>query len=137
MKNKFIIKDIYVKNQKIFYNYEIKGNENFKKLFWLGELFSVEYNENIDNIPKSILAIPLLSNILPIIWINNAIIYLDEIDKTFYDSIKNIKNVYKKMYSKKMYSKKIQFKGKIKYHKKVNNYYNTPPKKQLHFSVEA
>ena len=97
MKNKFIIDHVYAKDRKIYYEYRVEGEENFKKLFWLGEFFSVEYNEEIECVPESILVIPLLCNILPIIWVNNATVYLNEIDKTFYKSIDEIKKGYKDM----------------------------------------
>lgn len=117
MKNKIIIKDVYAKENKIYYDYDIEGEEQFKKFFWMGELFSVEYNENIENIPQSILIIPFVCNILPIAWLNNAIIDIPELDYTFYKSIKTIKKGYEKMLPN------LKFKAKIKINKKVHNNY--------------
>ena len=97
VKNKFIIDKVYAVKDKIYYEYRVEGTEDFKKIFWMGELFSVQYNEDIENVPQSILVIPLICNILPIIWVNNATIYLDEIDKKFYKSIPNIKKGYIEM----------------------------------------
>ena len=115
VKNKFIIDKVYAVKDKIYYEYRVEGTEDFKKIFWMGELFSVQYNEDIENVPQSILVIPLICNILPIIWVNNATIYLDEIDKKFYKSIPNIKKGYKEMLPN------IEFKGKLKAKKKVKN----------------
>lgn len=128
MKNKFIIDKVYAKNNKIYYEYRIEGKESFKKLFWMGELFSVEYNEKMEDVPQSILAIPLVCNILPIIWVNNATIYLEEIDKTFYKSISEVKKGYKEMLPY------IHFQGKIKAKKKVRNNYEVTNKKATFFS---
>lgn len=119
MKNKFIIEDVYAKGNKIFYKYLVEGEEKFTKIFWMGELFSVEYNENIENIPKSILVIPLVCNVLPIAWMNNATISIPELDYTFFKAIKNIKAGYEKMLPK------IKFKAKVKVGKKIKNMYQS------------
>ena len=128
MKNKFIIDHVYAKDRKIYYEYRVEGEENFKKLFWLGEFFSVEYNEEIEGVPESVLVIPLLCNILPIIWVNNATVYLNEIDKTFYKSIDEIKKGYKDMLPY------IHFKGKLKAKKKIKNDYEVTNRKATFFS---
>lgn len=96
-KNFIKINNVYLENNKILYDYEIGGEEKFKKIFWMGELFSVEYNANIKEIPESILVIPFLCNILPIAWTNNAYVYINEIDYDFYKCIRKIKKQYKKM----------------------------------------
>ena len=115
MKNKFFIEKVYAKKNKIYYEYTIEGEEKFKKLFWLGEFFSVEYNESLEGIPESILVIPLLCNILPIMWMNKGTIYLNQIDKTFYKSIKEIKKGYDKMLPT------IKLRGKVKSKQRINN----------------
>ena len=68
MKNKFIIENVYAKGNKIFYKNFVEGKEKFGGL---EEQFSVEYNENIENIQKSILVILLVCNVLPITWLDN------------------------------------------------------------------
>lgn len=128
MKNRFIIDSVFAKENKIYYKYRVEGKEDFKKLFWLGEFFSVEFNENIEGIPESILVIPLVCNVLPIIWVNNAILYINEIDKTFYKSIADIKKGYINMLPQ------IKFKGKVKAKKKIKNYYQVTDKSATFFS---
>lgn len=128
MKNKIIIKDVYSRQNKIYYDYDIEGEEQFKKLFWMGELFSVEYNESIEDVPKSILIIPLICNVLPIAWLNNAIIYIPELDYTFYKSIRLIKKGYEKMLPN------LEFKAKLKIKKKVHNDYEASDRVDMCFS---
>lgn len=94
----------------------------------MGELFSVEYNENIENVPKSILIIPLICNVLPIAWMNNAKIVIPELDYTFYKSIKLIKKGYEKMLPN------IKFKAKIKVGKKIKNTYEASERVAACFS---
>lgn len=106
--NEIILKNIEVINgNKVVYHYDINGSESFKKIFWLGIPFSVEYSENVENVPNDILVIPFVCNVLPIIWFNNASLHIDSIDKDFYNSIPNLKKAYKNMLSN------IKFGGKI------------------------
>ena len=115
LKNKFIIKNITVDKNKINYEYEGEGDEQFKKFFWMGKLFLVEYNEDLQGIPESILVIPLVSNVLPIAWLNNAEIVIPELDFNFYKCLKKIKRGYKKMLPN------IKFKRNIKVYEKKKN----------------
>ena len=113
-KNKFIINKVIKKEDFITFDYEVKGD--FKKYFWLGEMFNIRYeNINIEPVPDSIAVIPLVANLLPIIWVNNATLYIEELDKDFYDCINSIKKSYKKMLPM------LKFKGKIKVKKKIKN----------------
>lgn len=86
-----------------------------KKFSICGELFSVEYNNDIDGVPESIMLIPFISNVIPLIWINDAELIVNQIDYTFFKSLKNIKKAYKKMLPN------VSFKGKIKYNKLIKN----------------
>jgi len=47
---------------------------------------------------KSILAIPVLSMVLPVAWITGADVYVDEIDRTFAESAEVLQWEYRKMY---------------------------------------
>lgn len=67
----------------------------------------VEYSREIDRIPKSLLIIPLLSNILPIAWASDVDIHVQEIDKNFLQSSKKIRSCLKKFYPH------LSFKGDI------------------------
>ena len=69
---------------RIDYEYNINGE--CSKYFNLEEKFFVEYDFNVEDIPNGIAIIPFLCNILPISWIFNATITVDEIDSDFYYS---------------------------------------------------
>ena len=75
----------------------------------------IEYDFSLNDIPNSILVIPFISNILPLIWITNSTLQIDELDETFYKQINKIKKAYQQM------AKKIKLKGKIKVNKLKNN----------------
>ena len=78
--------------------------------------FYVEYDENIEKVPDSILIVPFICNVLPIVWITDATLIVDKIDKNFYESIDKFKKGYIDMYPQ------IKFKGKIKYNKLEENH---------------
>ncbi len=115
--NRVILNKVEVKGNIINYKYTIEGE--WKKYFNKRSEYSLEYTESIDDTPISIACIPFVVNILPMTWIFDAELVLNEIDKEFYESIKEFKNGYIKMYPM------IKFKGKIVYKQLINNSYDT------------
>lgn len=98
------IKNITVSTNKIecILNY----SENLQSYFKDNNFFAI-YSTDITNVPKSIAVIPLLAQLLPICWISNSTIFIDEIDKDFYESIEYFKKGYVDMYPM------LRFKGHI------------------------
>lgn len=76
---------------------EFRVGNQIKK-FFKNNCFEIEYSEDIEDVPEGILIIPFLTNILPIVWITNSKIKINEIDKNFYLSIEKIKKGYIDMY---------------------------------------
>ena len=89
------ITDIHVANNKI--GTKIDYSDNIKKYF-LTDYFYVEYDQDITSVDKSILYIPIVSNIITVAWAVGADIYVEELDKTYLDSLSKIKPVFKKWY---------------------------------------
>jgi len=89
------ITDIAVANNKI--ETKIEYSENIKKYF-LTDYFYVEYDQDITSVGKSILYVPIVSNIITVAWAVGADIYVEELDKTYLDSLSKIKQVFKKWY---------------------------------------
>jgi len=58
-------------------------------------------------IPKSLAVVPFVCNVLPLVWLTDAELVLDELDNCFYESIPNIKKGYEDMYPQ------LCFKGHI------------------------
>lgn len=124
--NKFVVKDVIINENKIKYNYEVIGP--WKKYFDLKKEFKIEYTIDISQVPVSICIIPLITDILPISWIFDAEIILEEIDKNFYESIKEFKKGFVNMYPT------VKFLGKIKAKKIVDNTYNVSERVGAFFS---
>lgn len=116
---------IQKKNNEVKYLYDL--SDKLKK-YIKGNVMTIEYDYKIEDIPDSILIVPFLCNILPISWILDAIILIDEIDKSFYESIKEFKRGYIEMYPE------INFLGELKADKIVKNSYEDGEKSLCFFS---
>lgn len=79
----------------IMYDYAI-SSELAK--YFENEQLSVEYYVSIETVPDSILAVPFVCNLLPIIWLTDSTLYLDELDFVFFQNIDKIKDGYCEMY---------------------------------------
>ena len=98
-KNRLVVRSVKVDDQDkttVRYEYDVIGPWN--KWVMPEEEFSVSYSEEIDEVPESILVLPLLANFLPLAWLRNASIELPECDADFYDSIPEFKEGYSKMF---------------------------------------
>lgn len=108
--------DIQINDNRVNYNYDFDGK--WKELL-LDEKMFCEYDINLDNVPKSILIIPFLCNVLPISWVFNLTIEVDELDEKFADCIKDLKNGYQNMFPS------IKMGGNILVKKVVSNINST------------
>lgn len=85
---------------------KIYCSENIKKYF-LTDYFYVEYEQDMSNVDKSILYIPIISNIITAAWAVGADIYVGELDKTYLNSLSKIKGVFEKWYPQFSFSSDI------------------------------
>ncbi len=89
--------------------YNISITDDLNKYFIKKESF-IEYlnvKEDFSSIPEGISIIPILCNILPVSWVIDTTIIINELDKTFFESIKLIKKNFSVMFPE------IDFKGKL------------------------
>ena len=61
---------------KTMVKYFFHTSEKLKKYFKEDKYMFINYDENVEDIPKSILTIPFVSLILPIIWSTNSILWI-------------------------------------------------------------
>lgn len=104
-KNIFRIRFSFVENSKLSYYFNRRE-------------FCCIYNFNVENIPHSILIIPFLCNILPILWMTNSYIEIEELDESFANCIQKIKDGYINMW------KDVSFLGGVIVNKTVKNTYS-------------
>ncbi|MBO5870958.1 MAG: hypothetical protein J6Q89_09435 [Clostridia bacterium] len=92
-----IIKLINIQKKEHTLEYEFTTTEGLRKYF-SGKPFRIEYTFSVESIPNSIAAVPFVCNVLPIIWLTNSVLELNELDKAFYDSIPQFKQGYVEMF---------------------------------------
>lgn len=90
------LKNIEVRNNRVDYFFSV--SEDLKKFFNDNLHMFIEYDEEIEDIPKSILVIPFISNVMPLMWITNSVLWIEEIDRQYYDSLSRVKSAYQDMY---------------------------------------
>ena len=77
--------------------YELSISKNLKKYFQ-NSLFFVKYDVDIKNVEPSILQIPVISSISPVVWAAGGNIYVKDVDEIFLKSIIKIKKTFKTYY---------------------------------------
>ncbi len=92
------VNQLLIQGNKLIYDYSV--SDDIKMFFKPGISFYVEYEEDISDVPYGILIIPFLTNVLPISWLTDAYIYVDSIDRNFYESIPRFKQGFINMYPK-------------------------------------
>lgn len=110
-----VINDISVSDngKRVEYNYSM--DFKLSKYFNKKSLFFVEYELDVSSVPKSILAIPLLVNILPISWFLDFEIKIEELDEKFTHCIDGLKQGFQKMYPQ------YELKGSLSVSKLIEN----------------
>ena len=66
------------------YNYTVEGE--WQKYFDPAQPMWAEYNTSVENVPDSIAVLPLVGNFIVLASLMDADIYVDEIDREFYES---------------------------------------------------
>ncbi|MCF6294470.1 MAG: hypothetical protein L3J25_02120 [Flavobacteriaceae bacterium] len=80
-------------------NYDYSFDNKLKKYFNIDQPFYVKYDLDVSEVPKSILVIPFLSNMLTISWFAGFDIEVQEVDEDFYDAMKLVKIEFEKQFS--------------------------------------
>lgn len=86
-------------------DYQIDGR--IEKYFSNSRSAKWIYDVNVSDVPESIAIIPFVCNVLPIVWLTDAVLEVDLLDKAFYESIADFKAGYVNMYPM------LPFNGKV------------------------
>jgi hypothetical protein len=78
------------------------------KKFFKQNVFFAEYSTPVEDVPESILVIPFLGTVCPVVWANNATVYVDTVDETFLHALQKVKATLQRFYPK------VQFRGEIR-----------------------
>lgn len=117
-----IIKTITNRGNRLDIDFQISSG--LEKYFLPEHHFFAEYSCDISDVPNSVLVVPLLANLVPFSWIVDCIVWIDEVDKSFYDSVPKLKYAFREMYPKTFFG------GSLIAAKQINNSY-TPQNEAL------
>lgn len=114
---KIELKQITVTKNRV--DYEFYADSEASIFFEGNTPFFIEYLCDIDlsNVPKSILAIPFVANVLTLTWVFDIELVINEIDQDFFDSIPKMKRGYQTIFTD------VPLKGAIQCNKIVKNSY--------------
>lgn len=91
-----LLKKIIVSGNHVDYKFKVTGI--LKPYFTTDTLF-IDYAEDVSMVPESILVAPFVASIMPLMWVTNTVMWVEEIDQTFYDSIHRVRDAYQRLYS--------------------------------------
>ncbi len=63
--------------------YRFSVSDNLKKFFTTDEMF-VCYNQDVSDLPESILIIPFVGSIIALTWLTDSTLWVKEIDESYY-----------------------------------------------------
>ena len=107
------ITKIEVRKQIVKLYYEV--SEDLRPYFRGGDCYELEYDVDVDQVPESLLVLPLVCNVLPVIWLTDSTLIINSIDRCFFESLDQVKAGYIQMYPM------LEFKGRIQVGQIVEN----------------
>ena len=91
-----IIKEIVCRGNRLDIDFTVsKGLEQY---FLPEHHFFAEYSCDISDVPPSVLVVPLLANLMPFAWLVDCVVWVNEIDRDFYESLYRIERGFQEMY---------------------------------------
>lgn len=108
-----LIKDITVTKNKVQVSVHESLNRFIREDFFAEYLYS---DIDLTTIDTSVVIIPFIMNIAPIIWFSGSTFTIDTLDEDLYNSLKKIKKIFKRFYPHNHWT------GKLVPHKIVKNY---------------
>lgn len=115
-----VLKNISVDKNKVYYQFEVDGDSRH---FFKGNTIFFIFQEDVSEVPLSILTIPFIGAIHSLTWLNGSFLWVPEIDRTFYLSLRQVKQSFQEMHYD------YPFTGKIVPSKIVDN--------KIHISEKA
>lgn len=77
--------------------YRFSVSDNLKKFFTTDEMF-VCYNQDVSDLPESILIIPFVGSIIALTWLTDSTLWVKEIDESYYKCLRSLKAAYQELY---------------------------------------
>lgn len=96
-RNNIVLSKLIVANNVV--RCQLLVSDPIKHFFTGNELYMV-YDEDMTDIPESILACPFVATLLAFTWITDSVLWVNDIDRTFYESLSRVKQGYQDIYTK-------------------------------------
>ena len=116
-----ILRELIVNNKHVEYLFETRG---IIKEYFTTNKFFIDYEEDMTDVPKSIMTIPFVASLIPLMWLTDTVMWVEELDRTFYDAIFKIQAAYQRL------DYHYELKGNLIPAKMVENFY-TPVRESL------
>lgn len=90
-----LLKEIEVRGSRVDYHFQVTG---ILKPYFSTDTMYIEYQEDMTMVPKSIMVAPFVASLIPLMWVTNTVMWVEEIDKTFYYAILRLHDAYQRLY---------------------------------------
>jgi len=90
-----ILDEIEVKRNVVFYNFSY--SKELDSMFRTHQMF-LEFQEDMSDVPQNILSIPFIASVIGVAWLENANVYVEELDSTYYYALREVREAYRDMY---------------------------------------
>ena len=108
--NRLRIEKIDIENgKKVIYSYSVTGE--WEQYFSGQRTACIEYDADVSSVPDSVLAIPFVCNILPVLWLCDGELYIKSLDRDFLENLPLVKEGYRNMYPMLTFAGKIHTKA--------------------------
>ncbi len=94
---KIIIKDIVRQPKRVDISFTV--SDGLEQYFSKKHNFFAEYSCDISDVPDSVIVVPLLLNLIPFSWTVNCTVWVDKVDRDFYESVPKLKSAFEEMFS--------------------------------------
>ena len=91
-----ILRHLEVHGGLVLYKFEV--SDSLTKLF-NAKILWIDFGEDVSEVSPSILTIPFVSIMLPIVWLAGARLWVKDLDRTFYRSLSRLKLAYQDLYT--------------------------------------
>ena len=121
MRNKIVLDKITFNKNLVLYDFHT--NNELNSFFKTHRMF-IQYEEDVADVPLSLLTIPFVNTMAGISWLSDSVLFVDEIDATFFESFKQLKRSYSELH-------RIQLKGMFVPSRIVKNVLESDTKQSL------
>lgn len=95
MKNRIVLQKIEIDGSLVKYNFTV--NQEMKRFFNTETMF-LRYDQDMSNVPISILSIPFVNCMAGLSWLTGSLLFVDEIDETYFYAFKQLKASYSELH---------------------------------------